>query len=307
MSQSESQDTCSGTCPASLSASNGICNVQTQSDGNLVVYDLNGNAKWSSGTQGKGTPSYTSVMQSDGNYVLYDANGNATWASGTQGQGSAPYKLVMQSDCNLVIYDSNNTATWATNTVMDMPSRNAEAAICRSVPNGLNDLNSKINNCTTSTELNRNTNFAANTFKLQKDIQTLTATAGDSLIMGDTMFGQYGYQDVAVEVKERSSELKAKKEKLLKDVDSNEAVIERSNRDFSDVKDTITEPQPKKVLRFIEDYTLAFLSIAYLFMIIAVMYVYISTSEIKLVAFGKSFIGSILLTIFLFMLLYYLT
>ena len=187
------------------------------------------------------------------------------------------------------------------------PSRNAEAAICRSVPNGLNDLNSKIDDCTTSTELNRNTNFAANTFKLQKDIQTLTATAGDSLIMGDTMFGQYGYQDVAVEVKERSSELKGKKEKLLKEVDSNEAIIERSNRDFSDVKDTITEPQPKKVLRFIEDYTLAFLSIAYLFMIIAVMYVYISTSELKLVAFGKSFVCSILLTIFLFMLLYYLT
>jgi hypothetical protein len=307
MSQSESQDTCTGACPPSLTASNSICNVQTQPDGNLVVYDSNGTVKWASGTQGKGTAPYKSVMQSDGNYVLYDANGNATWASGTQGQGSAPYKLVMKSDCNLVILDANNEIKWTSGTHMDTPNRNAEAAICRSVPNGLNDLNSKINNCTTTTEINRNTNFAANTFKLQKDIQTLTATVGDSLIMGDTMFGQYGYQDVAVEVKERSSELKGKKEKLLKEVDSNEAIIERSNRDFSDVKDTITEPQPKKVLRFIEDYTLAFLSIAYLFMIIAVMYVYISTSELKLVAFGKSFICSILLTIFLFMLLYYLT
>ena len=185
--------------------------------------------------------------------------------------------------------------------------RDLKASVCKSTPNGLNTLNGEINNCTSSIELNRNTNFAENTFKLQQDITTLSGTTADSLVMGDTMFGQYGYQDVAVEVKERSSELKGKKEKLLKEVDSNEAIIERSNRDFSDVKDTITEPQPKKVLRFIEDYTLAFLSIAYLFMIIAVTYVYISTSELKLVAFGKSFVCSILLTIFLFMLLYYLT
>jgi hypothetical protein len=307
MSQSKSQDTCSGTCPTSLVAENGICNLQTQSDGNLVVYDSNGVAKWALPNP-PGNGAYESVMQADGNFVLYNiSNGEAVWASGTSGKGTPPYKLVMQSDCNLVIYDSNNTATWSTNTVMTPPNRNAEAAICRSVPNGLNDLNSKINNCTTSTELNRNTNFASNTFKLQKDIQTLTATVGDSLIMGDTMFGQYGYQDVAIQVKERNAELKAKKEKLLKEVDSNEAVIERSNRDFSDVKDTIKEPQPKKVLRFVEDYTLAFLSIAYLFMIIAVMYVYISTSELKLVAFGKSFVASIFLTIFLFMMLYYLT
>ena len=46
--------------------------------------------------------------------------------------------------------------------------KNATAAVCRSVPNGLNALNSQINDCTTTTELNRNTNFASNTFKLQK-------------------------------------------------------------------------------------------------------------------------------------------
>jgi hypothetical protein len=184
---------------------------------------------------------------------------------------------------------------------------NVTAAVCRSTPNGLNNLNSKIQQCTTSTELNRNTNFAANTFRLQKDIETLTGSVQDSMVMGDSMFGQFGYQDIAKQVTDRNKELKMKKETMLKNVDKSEAIIERSNRDFSDVKDTIPEPQPKKILRFVEDYTLFFLTLSYLFMIIAIIYIYTSTAEIKIVAFGKIFIGCILLTAFLFMLLFYIT
>ncbi len=184
--------------------------------------------------------------------------------------------------------------------------RNVTSSVCRSTPNGLNDLNSKIDQCTSSTELNRNTNFAANTFKIQKDIESLSANVQDSLAMGDNMFGQFGYQDIAKQVKDRNHELRSKKEKAMKEVSKNEAIIERSNRDFSDVKDTIPEPQAKKTLRFIEDWTLAILSLAYLFMIISGIYIYTATADIKLVAFGKAMIGSIFLTMFLYMLLYFL-
>jgi hypothetical protein len=57
--------------------------------------------------------------------------------------------------------------------------RNVTAAVCRATPNGLNDLNSKISQCTTDIEINRNTNFAANTFRLQKDIESLTSSVQD--------------------------------------------------------------------------------------------------------------------------------
>ncbi len=184
--------------------------------------------------------------------------------------------------------------------------RNLAAATCKAVPNGLNSLNSEINTCTSSTEYNRNTNFAENTFKLQQDITSLSAATGDSLSMGDTMFGQFGYNDITKEVKKRNEDLKAKKEKLLMEVEKGEATIERSNRDFSDVKDTLPQPQPKRVLRFIEDYTLAILSISYLFMIIAAIYIYTSMSDKKLVAFFQALISSVLLTMFLFMMLFYL-
>lgn len=185
--------------------------------------------------------------------------------------------------------------------------RNVTSAVCRSTPNGLNELNSQINNCTTTIELNRNNNFVTTTLTLQKDIESMSGTVLDSLIMGDTLFGKFGYRDITSQVKERNIELKTKKDKLVKEVDNNEAIIERSNRDFLDIKSTVPEPQPKKILHFIEDYTLAFLSISYLFMIISVIYVYTSMSDSKLIGFGKVFISSIFLTMFMFMVLFYLT
>ena len=94
---------------------------------------------------------------------------------------------------------------------------------------------------------------------------------------------------------------------ISKEIEKGEGIIARSNRDFADVHDTISEPQPKKTLRFIEDYTLAILAISYIFMIIACIYIYTIKAELKLVAFGKSFVGSIFLSMFLFIFLFYIT
>ena len=51
-------------------------------------------------------------MQNDGNLVLYDGNNTAIWSSGTGGYGVSPYKAVMQNDGNLVVYDANQYALW---------------------------------------------------------------------------------------------------------------------------------------------------------------------------------------------------
>jgi hypothetical protein len=180
------------------------------------------------------------------------------------------------------------------------------ASVCKSTPNGLNNLNNEITNCTSSVEQNRNLNFAANTLHLQQDINSLTGIVGDSMLMADSMFGNFSFGDILKQVKARNNELKIKKESLMRDVDKSEAIIERSDRDFSDVKDTLPQPYPKKVLHFIEDYTLAILSISYLFMIITIIYIYVSISDNKLIAFGKGIVGATFLTIFLFMLLFYI-
>ena len=81
-----------------------------QGDGNLVLYQNDGTALWSSGTAG--TDAGEVDMQGDGNFVIYAPG--AIWASGTN---SGPLsRLVVQDDGNMVIYDGNNNPVWSTNT-----------------------------------------------------------------------------------------------------------------------------------------------------------------------------------------------
>lgn len=80
-----------------------------QSDGNVVMYDAQGNPLWSTGTQGM--PSGRLVMQGDGNLVLYDTSGNPIWDSQTYDRPGS--RLAVQDDGNLVIYDASNNPVWS--------------------------------------------------------------------------------------------------------------------------------------------------------------------------------------------------
>ncbi|XP_055348836.1 uncharacterized protein LOC129595758 [Paramacrobiotus metropolitanus] len=81
-----------------------------QPDGNLVIYDGSGLAKWSTGTAGRAE---RAVFQSDGNFVIYDIAEKAVWNSHTAGKGRI---LVFQNDRNLVIYDNASKSVWNSKT-----------------------------------------------------------------------------------------------------------------------------------------------------------------------------------------------
>lgn len=82
--------------------------AEMQTDGNFVVYS-SGTPRWSSGTSHY--PGSRLLLQSDGNLVIYDNAGVARWSSGTVGTGPSNY-LVMQGDGNLVIYKGSKPL-WA--------------------------------------------------------------------------------------------------------------------------------------------------------------------------------------------------
>jgi hypothetical protein len=56
--------------------------------------------------------SYTLTLQEDGNLVLYDGNKKAVWSSDTVGRVSV--RLAMQDDCNLVLYTASSQPVWHT-------------------------------------------------------------------------------------------------------------------------------------------------------------------------------------------------
>ncbi|MFL6071922.1 MAG: hypothetical protein ACJ73S_00715 [Mycobacteriales bacterium] len=82
-----------------------------QSDGNFVLYDENGRARWATNTVGRGA---FAAWQTDGNLVVYNGGGGAIWASNTCCHSG--YNLLLQDDGNLVIYDGGGHAVWATHT-----------------------------------------------------------------------------------------------------------------------------------------------------------------------------------------------
>jgi hypothetical protein len=98
----------------------GKARLVMQSDGNLVVYDEYGAARWASNTYGVGD---RANIQHDGNFVVYDSNGTPHWASNTCCTGTERV-LSVQSDGNVVIYQTNGhlsepqywTHIWATDT-----------------------------------------------------------------------------------------------------------------------------------------------------------------------------------------------
>ena len=141
---------------------------------------------------------------------------------------------------------------------------------------------------------------------LMSDIQKVRAQTEDGLAMGDSMFGQFAHADVARQVQIRTTELKETKNKLEKEIKDKEALVQRSNRDFSDVKDSLPETLEKQRIQFIEDYTLMFLSVAYVFMILSVLIYYVMLSQEKLRTFFKGLGYSVVTTIIAGILLYHI-
>jgi hypothetical protein len=75
-----------------------------------------------------------------------------------------------------------------------------------------------------------------------------------------------------------NDELNTKEERLKKEIAKKLAIIERCNRDFSDVRDTLPEKLEKKNLHIVEDYTMAVLSICLIFVILVFVYYTVQTS-----------------------------
>ena len=73
-------------------------------DGNFFIYDwAHGTGTWGPGTQGH--PGAYAIFQTDGNLVVYDVNGTALWNSGTS--GTYAERLNLEDDGRIIIYKSS--------------------------------------------------------------------------------------------------------------------------------------------------------------------------------------------------------
>jgi hypothetical protein len=192
---------------------------------------------------------------------------------------------------------------------MSTNSANAtNPATCRESQTGIADLSTQITNCMRPEEVTRSKTLITQPLHLKEDIASLRANVGDSLAVGDSMFGSYGHTDITNQIRERNDDLKKKKEGLVQDINRKESIIERSNRDFTDVKRTLPEKQPKKILHFIEDYTMAVLSMSYLFMLfIGIYYLSYQTGDFNTGNFTQALMNGAILSVVVGVVVYYIS
>lgn len=141
--------------------------------------------------------------------------------------------------------------------------------------------------------------------ELVSDIGKIRNEIDDSLAMGDSMFGTYAHAAVADQVSGRLEELKKKKEEMEEEIRQKEATIDRSNRDFTDVKDALPETEEQKRVSFIEDYTLMFVSLSYVFMVVSAIVYVVALSDTPsatlLKSLGIALVGTIVAGYVLYM------
>ncbi|XP_070497560.1 chymotrypsin-like protease CTRL-1 [Chironomus tepperi] len=97
-----------------IESKNKCFKVYYQVDGNFVNYRASFmQYTWHANTHN--TCTKFACMQTDGNFVVYDCHGVARWASNTAGHPGA--RIIIQGDGNLVIYSPNDVPLWNSQTV----------------------------------------------------------------------------------------------------------------------------------------------------------------------------------------------
>jgi hypothetical protein len=138
------------------------------------------------------------------------------------------------------------------------------------------------------------------------DITRLQATITDLIAIGDSLYDPTK-GSITADVMSRNNELSEKKAKIENEIKDQEAIINRSNRDFTDVRNELPETLPNKSLHFIEDYTIVVLCISYFFMIMVALHIYVMYStEQWTIALLRGLFYSFLITLISGMILYYI-
>jgi len=147
--------------------------------------------------------------------------------------------------------------------------------------------------------------IATDTMNIDTDIQGLKASIQDALLMGDQIVGTNSNTQVVRQAQLRNKELKETKIALEVDIRKKEAIVNRTNRDFSDVKDSLPQTQSNQILHVVEDYTVAILVVSYLFAILGFITSYVIQAAEFWSGLGQALLASTIFTMLSTLILYY--
>lgn len=174
-------------------------------------------------------------------------------------------------------------------------SQDDSAALCKSNPQQIQQLTQGLATCRSSTETQRANQLLFSVDDTMGFFTGQTAQFNDLMATGDKFLGAAPSSSALDEVRARNRELKGRATKLETQLQQSQARMEQMERDFLDVKATLPETLPNKIIHVLEDYTLAVLAIAYLFASLAVLFYYANANQysIKSILIGSVGVGTL--------------
>jgi hypothetical protein len=136
----------------------------------------------------------------------------------------------------------------------------------------------------------------------------LQASIPQLILLGDSINSAAANNaTVIANLTEQNQTLMDKKKELEASLDEKHAAINRYNRDFADVRKEVKDSKEvPNAFNFIEDYTLAFLLFAYIFMVVAFIFYRVLLSDSKLYELFYTSLQVSLVTILFSAFMYYL-
>lgn len=177
-----------------------------------------------------------------------------------------------------------------------------QAAMCKST-NEIPNLYASLQTCTNATETNQMNSFIQLTSHPKADFDQLVASYNDMIMSGDAIFGTAPNTTALQQVQSRNQELKKHTENLGKSIKEKEAIVERTDRDFIDTKETMPGTLKTKTVHVLDDYTLIVLCVAYVFFILTMVIWYSQQNNYSAKAIGTSLVSAIILTALIYSLL----
>ena len=165
-------------------------------------------------------------------------------------------------------------------------SNDSTASICKSIPTSLQDIYSQLQKSRNTEETKRIQHFIQTTSNSKQDFEQYQDVYTSLLVTGDNIYGTSPSSQQIQEIVDRNKELHEKKKVLEQSIRSKKQTTEQMNQDFIDERNAIGVPVPLTTLHVLEDYTLAVYWITYIFMAIAILYMYVQSQQYSIRSIG---------------------
>lgn len=190
---------------------------------------------------------------------------------------------------------------------MDINQRRISSSQCRANPRTIPDTIETINKCLTEeqdTNINQISDvlfdFRGKVLKYKSIIDDINAT-------GEQIFGQAASPQQLGAVDERSRKLEKERDELKQKIQDIKSIAEVNARDFQDVKSQYPDSFPTSRFNVLEDYSLAIMLSAAVFLAICVFFGYLRVVGIGLLNIGQGlFMSFIILGVILTCMFYFL-